>query len=53
MISLGDQQVSDLLLEYYHNGATFSSLQKAEKELKFSLNDYLLKIKECYSPWII
>lgn len=53
MISLGDQQVSELLLEYYNNGAKFNSLQKAEKELKFSLNDYLLKIKECYSPWII
>ncbi len=53
MISLGNKQVSDLLLESYKDGATFSTLQKAEKELKFSLNDYLLKIKESYSPWII
>ncbi|NVM34084.1 MAG: radical SAM protein [Candidatus Lokiarchaeota archaeon] len=53
MISLGNKQISDLLLEYYYNGATFSTLQKAEKEFNFSLNDYLLKIKECYSPWTI
>ncbi|MFX0001084.1 MAG: B12-binding domain-containing radical SAM protein [Candidatus Hodarchaeota archaeon] len=51
--SLGNQQVSDLLLEYYKNGATFTALQKAERELNFSLNDYLIRIKECYSPWII
>ncbi|MFX1240755.1 MAG: B12-binding domain-containing radical SAM protein [Promethearchaeota archaeon] len=53
IISLGDEQISDLLLYYYNFGATFSSLEKAEKELNFSINDYLLKIKESYSPWII
>ncbi len=51
LISLGNQQVSDLLLNYYNNGATPVGLQKAEKDLNFSLNDYLLKVKECYSPW--
>ena len=51
MISMGNKQVSDILLEYYYKGATFSALQKAEKEFNFSLNDYLLKIKEFYSPW--
>ena len=53
IISLGNQQLSDLLLNYYSNGATLVALQKAEKEFNFSLNNYLLKIKECYSPWII
>ena len=53
MISLGNKKISDLLLEYYNNGATFSSLQRAEKKFNFSLNEYLLKIKGCYSPWII
>ncbi|MFX1569517.1 MAG: B12-binding domain-containing radical SAM protein [Promethearchaeota archaeon] len=53
LISLGNQEVSNLLFEYYNNGATFVNLQKAEKDLNFSLNNYLLKIKECYSPWTI
>ena len=51
MISLGNQTVSDVILEYYNNGGTFTSLKKAEKSLNFSLNDYLLKIKERYTPW--
>ncbi len=53
IISLGDEQIADLLLYYYNNGATLSSLEKAEEEMNFSINDYLLKIKESYSPWII
>ncbi|MFW9900144.1 MAG: B12-binding domain-containing radical SAM protein [Candidatus Thorarchaeota archaeon] len=53
LISLGNQQVSNLLLQYYNNGASLVGLQKAEKDLNFSLNSYLLKIKECYSPWTI
>jgi radical SAM superfamily enzyme YgiQ (UPF0313 family) len=53
IISLGDEQISDLLLYYYINGASFTSLEKAEKELNFSINDYLLKIGGSYSPWII
>ncbi|KKM24058.1 hypothetical protein LCGC14_1608950 [marine sediment metagenome] len=51
MISLGNQKISDLLLNYYYNGANFGALQKAEKDMKFSMTEYLLKIKECYSPW--
>ena len=53
IISLGNQQISKVLLSYYYNGATLGALQKAERESNFSMNDYLLKIKQCYSPWII
>ncbi|MFX0144314.1 MAG: B12-binding domain-containing radical SAM protein, partial [Candidatus Hodarchaeota archaeon] len=51
VISLGNQKVSDLLFNYYQNGATPSSIQKSEEKLNFSIDDYLIKIKECYSPW--
>ncbi|MFW9969981.1 MAG: B12-binding domain-containing radical SAM protein [Candidatus Odinarchaeota archaeon] len=51
IISLGNKQILDLLLDYYYHGAKLSSLKKAEKRLSFSINDYLLKIKECYTPW--
>lgn len=53
LISLGDQRVSDLLMNYYQNGANFGALKKAEKTLNFSLDDYLLQVKGCYSPWKI
>ncbi|MFX1343714.1 MAG: B12-binding domain-containing radical SAM protein [Promethearchaeota archaeon] len=53
LISLGDQMISNLLIKYYQNGANFGALKKAEKSLNFSLDDYLLKIKGCYSPWKI
>ncbi|UCD01472.1 MAG: radical SAM protein [Promethearchaeota archaeon] len=53
IFSLGNQQVSDLLLSYYSNGATLAAMQKAQNELNFSINEYFLTIKECYSPWII
>ncbi len=53
LISLGNHKISDLILNYYANGATYTSLERAEKELNFSINEYLIKIRECYSPWII
>ncbi len=53
ILSLGNQQTSELILNYYFKGATPSALKRAENELDFSLNDYLLRIKECYTPWII
>ncbi|MFX1549864.1 MAG: B12-binding domain-containing radical SAM protein [Promethearchaeota archaeon] len=53
IISLGNQQISDLLLDYYKKGATPSSIDKTEKEMNFSTNDYLMKIKKCYTPWNI
>jgi len=51
MISLGDEKISHLLLNYYFNGATFSALQKSEKEMGFILDEYLSKIRNCYNPW--
>ncbi len=51
IISLGDQKISELLLNYYQNGANYSSLRKAELDYNLSINEYLLKVKECYSPW--
>jgi radical SAM superfamily enzyme YgiQ (UPF0313 family) len=53
IISLGNQQISELLLNYYSKGGTFAAIQKAQNELNFTMNEYFLKIKECYSPWII
>ncbi|MHA1491002.1 MAG: B12-binding domain-containing radical SAM protein [Promethearchaeota archaeon] len=51
LFSLGDKKVSDILLNYYLNGANFGSFRRAEKELNFSINDFLLKIKAGYRPW--
>jgi radical SAM superfamily enzyme YgiQ (UPF0313 family) len=53
MISLGDHQMSDILLKYYYYGATFTALKKAEKEENFDLDTFLIKIKEGKSSWII
>jgi radical SAM superfamily enzyme YgiQ (UPF0313 family) len=53
LISLGDYMVSDVLINYYQNGANFGALKKAEKNLHFSMDNYLFKIKNCYSPWKI
>jgi hypothetical protein len=53
IISLGNSQIIDLLLTYYNMGATLNSLEKAERQLNISLGDYLLKVKECYTPWKI
>ncbi|KKK46261.1 hypothetical protein LCGC14_0934130 [marine sediment metagenome] len=53
MISIGDAKVSELLLNYYENGANLGALRKAENDLDFSFDKYLLKIKGCYSPWKI
>ncbi len=51
IISLGDREISELLLKYYQNGANYSGLRKAEEQTNISIDKYLLKIKECYSPW--
>ena len=53
LLSLGDIEVSDLLINYYLNGASFGALRRAVRDLNFSSDDYLLKIKSCYSPWKI
>ncbi|MHA2039686.1 MAG: B12-binding domain-containing radical SAM protein [Promethearchaeota archaeon] len=51
IISLGDQDISELLLKYYQNGANYSAIRKAEGQLNLSIDEYLLKVKEGYSPW--
>jgi len=51
IISLGDRNISELLLNYYQNGATYSSLRKAELQCNLSIDEYLLRVKDGYSPW--
>ncbi|MHA1913324.1 MAG: B12-binding domain-containing radical SAM protein [Promethearchaeota archaeon] len=51
MISLGNQEISNLLIYYYQNGANFGALKKAENDLQFQVSDYLLKIRDGYNPW--
>ncbi len=53
LISLGDDQISNLLIRYYENGANMGSLRRAEKECDISIDDYLNKVKSGYKPWII
>jgi len=53
LISLGDDQISNLLINYYENGANMGSLRRAEKEYGISIDDYLLKVNLGYKPWII
>ena len=51
LISLGDQDVSLLLKNYYYEGANFGALRKVEKLEDFTMNDYFIKIKKGYTPW--
>lgn len=51
ILSLGDQNASEFFYNFYLNGANFGVLKKTEKNLNFSIEEYLLKIKNCYSPW--
>jgi len=53
LISLGDSSISELLLQYYANGATMGALRRVEKELGFSIDDYFHKIQGGYKPWTI
>lgn len=53
IFSLGDEDISELLIKYYSYGATPGALRRAEKELKISIDDYLLKVKSGYKPWNI
>ena len=53
LFSLGDAQFSQVLLEYYRNGAKYSGLEIAEKKLGYSAEIYLKKIQQGYSPWKI
>jgi radical SAM superfamily enzyme YgiQ (UPF0313 family) len=53
LVSVGNLEVADLLLQYYNFGANFGSLRRAKKELRFSEDEYYMKIINCYSPWKI
>ena len=53
LVSLGDSSISELLLRYYGNGATMGALRRVEKELGFTIDDYLRKIQDGYKPWIL
>ena len=53
LISLGDEKISDLLINYYENGANMGSLRRAEKEIGISIDDYLIKVSLGYKPWLI
>lgn len=51
LISLGDEKIAKLLLEYYRLGANLGSLRRAEKSLNISIDDYFKKINTGYKPW--
>ncbi|MHA1704824.1 MAG: B12-binding domain-containing radical SAM protein [Promethearchaeota archaeon] len=53
LISLGDENTSKFLLEYYLEGATMGALRRVEKKLSFSLDEYLTRIKNGYKPWTL
>jgi radical SAM superfamily enzyme YgiQ (UPF0313 family) len=53
ILSLGDRRINELLIEYYKNGANFGAFRRAQSILNFSIDDYLLKIKDCYTPWVL
>jgi len=51
VFSLGNKDISDLLINYYNKGANFGALRRAENNSKIKIDDYLLEIKNCYNPW--
>jgi radical SAM superfamily enzyme YgiQ (UPF0313 family) len=51
LISVGDEEIAKLLLEYYRLGANLGSLRRAEKNLNISIDDYLSKINSGFKPW--
>jgi radical SAM superfamily enzyme YgiQ (UPF0313 family) len=51
LFSLGNEDVSEILIDYYRNGATFGALRRVINQRKFSIENYLLCIKKRYSPW--
>jgi len=51
LISLGDQNVAEVLSNYYLNGANMGALRRAEKELDFSIDEYFKRIQMGYKPW--
>jgi radical SAM superfamily enzyme YgiQ (UPF0313 family) len=53
LFSLGNDEVSEILIDYYHNGATFGALRRIFNQRHFSMDEYLLRVKKGYNPWII
>jgi len=51
LISLGDKETSQLLEDYYMEGANFGALRRVENRADFNIQDYYIKIKNGYSPW--
>ena len=51
LLSLGDQTICNLLLNYYLNGANSGALRRTENNIQFSEDEYILKIRNGYSPW--
>jgi radical SAM superfamily enzyme YgiQ (UPF0313 family) len=51
LISLGDRNISELLVNYYSKGAARGALKAAENELNYDINSYLNKIQNGYNPW--
>ncbi len=52
LFSLGNEEISEILIDYYRNGATFGALRRIFNQRHFSMDDYLFRIKNGYSPWI-
>jgi len=50
LISLGNDEVSSLLTNYYLEGANFGALRKVEKQWDFTIDDYFKRIKNGYKP---
>ncbi len=50
LISLGDEDVSLLLTNYYLEGANFGALRKAEKSWDSTIDNYFKRIKNGYIP---
>jgi radical SAM superfamily enzyme YgiQ (UPF0313 family) len=51
LFSLGDEKVSEILIDYYKKGATYGALKNIQNQQDYSINAYLLKVQNCYSPW--
>jgi radical SAM superfamily enzyme YgiQ (UPF0313 family) len=51
LISLGDEKVAELLVEYYRLGANLGSLRRAENYLNISIDDYFKKVNSGFKPW--
>ena len=51
LISLGNEKIAELLIEYYRLGANLGSLRRAENNFDISIDDYFIKINSGFKPW--